>query len=71
MAKYRVTSCVTISVATVIEAETPEIAMELAEARSVADICASCQDQDAESEWVPDSGMDGEIDGNKISAEEV
>jgi hypothetical protein len=57
---YNVVAQVTISVHTVVEAGSIEEAIELAQERSVIQLCHQCASGDEMSEWVTSGELDGE-----------
>lgn len=61
MPKYIVTGSITISVHTVVDADSPEAAKEEAQSRSVQGLCHQCADsRGADEEWRTSVELDGE-----------
>jgi hypothetical protein len=61
--KYRVCADVTISVSTVVEAESKEQAIEMAQEREMQGLCHQCSTGNDREEW----SLSGEIDGEPMN----
>jgi hypothetical protein len=71
MATYRVNAQVTISVSTLVEADSSRAAIEIAESRSMPSLCFACggtEDSERE-EWSLGGDLDGEP--TELFAEEI
>jgi hypothetical protein len=71
MKRYRLSAQVTISVSTVVDAESPEAAIEEAENRSMVSLCHQCAGGEEEVEWITSGELDGEPQRVEATEEEA